>query len=170
MKKHGLAWWLLIGWWWYLLFAWWIYLIKYLLKKYSRFGKHFLKSYTIKIEGTFAKVKEIEDWLSKNARNQWKNKKFSQKPIYEFPPVRDITSVSLKKEPSNPYDKNAIAVYIGDNHVGYIPKNLNVEISNRIKYKHSLFASIYGGSSKYLDENGDLIKNDSDYVITLYIH
>lgn len=32
--KHGVVWWLLIGWWWYLCFAWWLYPIKWLL-----FGK-----------------------------------------------------------------------------------------------------------------------------------
>lgn len=25
-KKHGLLWWLLIGWWWYLVFAWWVWI------------------------------------------------------------------------------------------------------------------------------------------------
>lgn len=29
--KHGIVWWLLIGWWWYLCFAWWLYPIKWLL-------------------------------------------------------------------------------------------------------------------------------------------
>ena len=32
--KHGVIWWLLIGWGWYLCFAWWLYPIKWLL-----FGK-----------------------------------------------------------------------------------------------------------------------------------
>ncbi len=31
MKKHGVAWWIFIGWWWYLCFAWWLYPIKWLL-------------------------------------------------------------------------------------------------------------------------------------------
>ena len=34
-KKHGLAWWLCIGWWWYLVFAWWVYPIKWLLSRKS---------------------------------------------------------------------------------------------------------------------------------------
>lgn len=33
MKKHGLLWWICIGWWWYLCIAWWLYPIKWLLQQ-----------------------------------------------------------------------------------------------------------------------------------------
>ena len=32
-KKHGLWWWLFIGWWWYLGIAWWLYPILYLVRR-----------------------------------------------------------------------------------------------------------------------------------------
>ncbi len=60
--------------------------------------------------------------------------------------------VELKKDPDNPYDSNAIAVYNGDDHLGYIPKRdipvivLNMEVD-------SMNAKI-----EYVDnENVDLI-------------
>lgn len=40
--------------------------------------------------------------------------------FYESCSVGD--SVILKREPNNPYDKNAIAVILNGSHIGYIPK------------------------------------------------
>ncbi len=31
VRRHGVAWWLLIGWWWWLCFGWWVYPIVWLL-------------------------------------------------------------------------------------------------------------------------------------------
>ena len=33
--KHGIVWWLFVGWWWYLCVAWWLYPIKWFLQKSS---------------------------------------------------------------------------------------------------------------------------------------
>ena len=33
--KHGIVWWIFIGWWWYLCIAWWLYPIKWILSKKS---------------------------------------------------------------------------------------------------------------------------------------
>lgn len=40
--------------------------------------------------------------------------------------------VVLLREPNNPHDKFAVAVWVGDRHVGYIPKKQNVALANRI--------------------------------------
>jgi len=37
---------------------------------------------------------------------------------------RDINSFSLKREPANPYDPNAVWVGIGTYHLGYLPTAL----------------------------------------------
>lgn len=33
--KHGVVWWIFIGWWWYLCIAWWLYPIKWFLSRKS---------------------------------------------------------------------------------------------------------------------------------------
>ena len=38
----------------------------------------------------------------------------------------------LSREPDNPYDPNAVRVYIGEMHVGYIPKALAAKLAARI--------------------------------------
>lgn len=32
-KRHGVAWWVCIGWWWYLMFAWWLLPLVHLLSR-----------------------------------------------------------------------------------------------------------------------------------------
>jgi hypothetical protein len=32
------------------------------------------------------------------------------------------TELTMKSEPENKYDPSAIAIYFGDNHIGYVPK------------------------------------------------
>ncbi|MBU1194088.1 MAG: HIRAN domain-containing protein [Proteobacteria bacterium] len=42
---------------------------------------------------------------------------------------RDINSYCLKREPSNPYDSNAVWVGIGTYHLGYLPTAIAREIA-----------------------------------------
>jgi len=37
--------------------------------------------------------------------------------------------ITLKPEPENKYDSNAIAIYSGGDHIGYVPKKFSAEIS-----------------------------------------
>lgn len=46
-------------------------------------------------------------------------------------------TVTLVRDPLNPWDRNAIAVLVGDRHVGYVPKANNVTLA------------------KFMDDNGD---------------
>ena len=43
-----------------------------------------------------------------------------------------VSSLSLKREPENPYDKNAIEVYHKDLKLGYVPKHENKLIAKMI--------------------------------------
>jgi len=43
--------------------------------------------------------------------------------------------VLLVREPENKFDKGAIAVYVGPDRVGYLPKNQNAELSAFIDQK-----------------------------------
>ena len=63
---------------------------------------------------------------------------------------RDINSYSLEREPSNPYDPNAVLVSIGTYHLGYLPTTLSKVIGPLMdagkKFKaefHSLNRSPY---------------------------
>ena len=42
------------------------------------------------------------------------------------------TEATLIREPNNPFDVFAVAVWIDGKHVGYIPKKQNVALANRI--------------------------------------
>lgn len=58
--KHGIVWWVFIGWWWYLFFAWWIYPIKrIMLQKRKRSGSVGLERY--RVEWSDAQERLIRD-------------------------------------------------------------------------------------------------------------
>jgi len=44
------------------------------------------------------------------------------------------TELTLKAEPENEYDPNAVAIYFGDKKLGYIPKGKNEELSKLLRY------------------------------------
>jgi hypothetical protein len=46
------------------------------------------------------------------------------------------TVVTLKSEPDNPHDSEAVAIYFGDSKLGYIPRNHNGDISQFIFFGH----------------------------------
>jgi hypothetical protein len=43
--------------------------------------------------------------------------------------LRNGAEARLVREPDNVYDKNAVAVWIGGTHVGYVPKTQNQELA-----------------------------------------
>jgi hypothetical protein len=47
------------------------------------------------------------------------------------------TPVSLKVEPENPYDPNAVAVYFEQTKLGYVPQAKNSAVSNLLYFGHS---------------------------------
>jgi hypothetical protein len=52
------------------------------------------------------------------------------------------TTFSLKHEPENPFDDDAVALYYGSSRIGFIPPDDNVEIARRIQRGKSLKARI----------------------------
>ena len=44
--------------------------------------------------------------------------------------------VTLKSEPENPYDPDAVAIYHGETKLGYVPKHKNSYISNLLYFGH----------------------------------
>jgi HIRAN domain len=43
--------------------------------------------------------------------------------------LRKGTRLTIKREPNNPADQNAVAVFLGDQHLGYVPRADNVELA-----------------------------------------
>lgn len=79
--------------------------------------------------------------------------------------------VKLIPEPKNPHDKNAVAVYVAGEQVGYIPAEdaphvRQVLSSKKIKYISSF---IGGGDYKVVSEDGTVVKMDGDVKISVRI-
>jgi HIRAN domain len=49
-----------------------------------------------------------------------------------LPGIKAGTPVQLVREPANPADRNAVAVYVDGKPVGYIPKKDNAELARKI--------------------------------------
>ena len=52
------------------------------------------------------------------------------------------TEFSLKPEPENPFDDDAVAIYYDEDRIGFIPPDTNVEIARRIQKGEPLKARI----------------------------
>lgn len=81
------------------------------------------------------------------------------------------TPVKLVPEPKNPHDKNAIAVHIAGQLVGYISRAQNVYVkkllkSHRIKY---ISGFIGGGEYKYISPDGSTAHGDDALSVNIRI-
>jgi len=74
---------------------------------------------------------------------------------YDFPSLKTYSPIEFKREPFNPYDENAIAVYYGDYIIGYLNKYLAQELAPKMDA-----GVFYDG---YIDGLGDL------YTIPIYV-
>lgn len=50
--------------------------------------------------------------------------------------------VSLRAEPDNPHDSNAVACYAGGQHIGYVPRGQNAEIADALLRSLAVTAGI----------------------------
>lgn len=113
--------------------------------------------------------KNIKEWQSLNAKDNWKNAKLkNDKRLYHYSWISKVP-VFLVPEPENVYDKYAIAVYIDNYHVGYVPAPFNKEKYKFFKKNNTGVAEVHGGDFKYLDEYDDIIKELSDPIIEVTI-
>jgi hypothetical protein len=56
--------------------------------------------------------------------------------------LRPGDRLRLVREPDNPHDPNAVAVYSGTMHIGYIPRGINRDVADRIMSADSVFAIV----------------------------
>ena len=52
------------------------------------------------------------------------------------------TELQLVPEPENPFDKNAVALYLGESKLGFIPRGNNREISKLLNAGYSVFKAV----------------------------
>lgn len=55
------------------------------------------------------------------------------------------TEVKLVAEPSNKFDKNAVAIYHGNYMLGYIPRSSNREVSKMLNAGYNVFTAVVQG-------------------------
>lgn len=79
--------------------------------------------------------------------------------------------VKLVPEPTNPHDKNAVAVYIAGELVGYISSDENIHVLNILKNGDIKYitSSITGGDYKTVNLNGDVSKCSKNININVRI-
>jgi len=56
--------------------------------------------------------------------------------------LRPGLRLDLRREPDNPYDRRAIAVYAGSRHIGYIPRAINTIPADQMDQGQRLTAAI----------------------------
>lgn len=147
----------------------------------------------MKYEGRQAKLKKLINQLKKDDYFYEKYDGLTNKEIkedYSFTDESDpiwelndeyLPYSTIKPEPNNHYDSNAIAVYIGENEgesfqVGYLPSEDAARIQDLIK-KGTLMnveAKIRGGKFKYIDSDdfGDekVMTGNKDYSLSLTLN
>lgn len=171
-KTHGIVWWLFIGWWAYLIYFsfvwWWLTPLKKLIgKKKTSQSNTTVPKFAILSWGD--SLQNLKNWQRNNARDQWINAKYSAKKLYHYSWIQNSARASLRAEPTNPHDKKAIALYLDDLHVGYVPREINELYYDHLLSLSNVTVNIHGGDAKYIDETGDLISDKSDPIVEVTV-
>lgn len=193
MKKHGVLWWLFIGWW------WWVYALPFrlLLALFKRsktpteppkpmaFSQkvepHKPTEFSQKVEthrvaGTSFHQDAIKAMGMKNPDFEMTKRGFQyegliDKRVYEYDFVN--RDVELQPEPDNPHDPKAIKVVVDGRHVGYIKAGSCAHIHKLLAAGRLMRVTgfIGGGKSKtlYWDDNLNQYELSED-EIPFYVH
>ena len=173
MKKHGILWWVFIGWWWRL------YMIPFrVIRAIIQQGRKAPEptnsaavGETHKVAGVNYRQEAIETLGAKNPDFAKTKKTLQAEGLtdeliyeYEFAPQ----NVELQPEPGNPHDSNAIKVVVDGVHIGYIKAGSCAHVhkllgADRIQ---RITCFIGGGKSKQvsLDEDGENYVLEQDEI------
>lgn len=79
--------------------------------------------------------------------------------------------VKLVAENNNPNDKNAVAIYIAGELVGYISKEENTHVRDILKNREikSLSGFIGGGQYKVISDNQEIVSAETDFSVNIRI-
>ncbi len=177
MKKHGVLWWLFIGWYWVPL--------KWLFKKIFEglFNGSAPKNITFEVAGMSyypdsvnALIKELRK--STPPEKRWSG--YTDKAIlrigdyrrhYEIPYQEHIEGCELVREPQNKHDPNAVKVIINNLHVGYVPADIAKQVGEMIRRKPTITWIITGGRYKQLDsDTNEVLTMSANYYIKIIIN
>lgn len=121
-------------------------------------------NYLSKEEHYFGKTnKELGEYIKKSLR-----------PVYKYNHLKTV-EVMLQREPTNPHDKNAVKVLVGDHFVGYLPADIAKRFSSCIghpRYRYDALLTGKGGPYKTLDLDTNKVlvrKKDLSYHLDLTI-
>lgn len=105
----------------------------------------------IEVVGTLYHTSDIKRIMEKNPKYQ----KPRAKRTYEYLPYSG--DVDLRREPNNPYDKQAVVVVVKGETIGYIPREYAAEIGKAISKIKSSHVEIWGGN--YIEKRIDINDN-----------
>lgn len=120
---------------------------------------------SLDVAGTYYKQDSIRLVVNENPLYRDRINNYNGKRIYKYKFTRK--NAELIPEPTNEHDHNAIMVMIDNIHVGYIPAEKCIDVKKILKYVKSVEAQIYGGDYKYIDSDGDLVKESNLFEIRI---
>ena len=186
MKKHGIIWWLFIGWWWvFITLPFRIPVIAYRIIKRIVTGRrknafvlqgqeqHRLQDNqeTHKVAGVSFRQDALRVLGKKNpdykkTKQQLQREGLTDKRIYEYTFAPE--KVELIPEPDNPHSENgnAIKVVVDGQHIGYIKSGSSAHVhklldADRIQ---QVTCFIGGGSSKMLPRYSEDYELETDEI------
>ena len=172
MRKHGVLWWVFIGWW------WWIYalafrIIRAFIKKAKEPPKSEPQKLVFKVVGVSYRQDAIQSLGTKNpdfAKNRQaiQDEGLLDKWIheYKFTPQK----VELQLEQDNPIDHAAVKVVVDGVHIGYIGVESSAQVHDLIKSDRikRIACSISGGRKKRYhrdaDEKEEIVLERDDFL------
>ena len=163
MKKHGLIWWLFIGWWWWLFFGWWIAPLSWVVKSLAKVANqpkavpvadqreeknveyHRVAGVNYRTDAVKALGEKNPDY--KKTKKQLLAADLVGRTVYEY--KFEPAKVDLVPEPENPHDPKAIKVVIEGRHIGYIKAGSCAHIHKLLKDDLIASATCKIGGGRY---------------------
>lgn len=144
---------------------------KEIQRKIEEERKSFLEELAIEKQARFERNKQLREAISEELKDcveiefEVKGIFARSKAARELVPCLDVTDeIKLRKEPSNPYDSNAVKVIAEGKHVGYIPRKASAFVTGLIDKKR-IVRVICSYSSDGKVEAWDEPNPDMDIVI-----
>lgn len=165
MKKHGLIWWLFIGWW-RLFFGWWIALLRLASRRTAKPAtrrspeKQNPNTERHRVAGISRRTKEVMALAVENSDYRKTKKQLIDAGLvdqfvyeYSFSPMK----AELVPEPDNPHDPKAVKVIVEGQHIGYIKSGSCAHVHKLLQAGQiaSVTCQIGGGRCKYLAQDED---------------
>lgn len=175
MKKHGILWWIFIGWWWRLYmipFRVIKALVKQGRKASAKPSESGPKKETIKVAGVSFRQDAIMSLGVENpdytkTKKELREEGLTGKWIHEY--SFDPQKVELQPEPDNPVSPTAVKVVVDGVHIGYIKDENSAHVNDLLDADQisRISCFISGGKSKRVsyDADEDLYTLEKDEIL-----